>query len=351
MTLMRTTRKPQLPSIERQAVNLAPEAFIKTSFVVDGARLPIEVQPSIDGLDLVAWCQQNKHVVDEMLLKHKAILFRRFGVETINLFNNLVTALYDGSLMEYKDRSTPRQELAQKVYTSTVYPAERRIALHNEGTYWVKWPLKLIFCCINEPDEGGETPIADSSRIYNRIPPTIREKFAQKHILYVRNYNDGFGLTWQDAFQTQDHKLVEEYCYQNRIEFEWKSNNRLRTRQVRRAIAQHPRTGEYVWFNHAAFFHVSSLDPAIRDVLVREFCEEDLPYNTYYGDGSPIESSVLEALRAAYQEETVQFSWKKGDVMIIENMSVCHGRAPYSGSRKVVVAMAEPFSETPYQTT
>lgn len=337
-------RKPQLPTITRQTVKLSQEASIKTGFVLEGAHIPLEVQPAVDGFDLIAWCQYNKQLLEEMLTTHKAILFRNCGIETIEVFNKLVIALYGDSLMEYKDRSTPRQELAQNVYTSTIYPAEYRIALHNEGTYWIKWPLKLIFCCITEAAQGGETPIADSGRIYNRIPASIREKFARKNVLYVRNYNDGFGLTWQDTFQTLDRNVVEEYCRQNNIEFIWKPDNRLRTRQIRRAIAQHPKTGEHVWFNHAAFFHVSSLDELMRDALMREFREEDLPYNTYYGDGDPIEDYVLDELRAAYQNEMIQFPWKKGDVMIIENMSVCHGRAPYSGPRKVVTAMAEPFS-------
>jgi alpha-ketoglutarate-dependent taurine dioxygenase len=336
-------RKPRLPEAKRQVVNLTPEASIRTEHVVAGSRLPVGVYPAVDGFDLTGWGQQHKQFLENMLLDHKAILFRQCGVDSVERFNRFVNALYGECLMEYKDRSTPREELASNIYTSTIYPAELRIALHNEGTYWVRWPLKLIFCCITEPAQGGETPIADNRGVYNRIPKSIREKFAQKHVLYVRNYNDGLGLTWQNTFQTQDRSVVEAYCRQNDIELEWKSGDRLRTRQTRRAIAQHPKTGEQLWFNHAAFFHVSSLEPAIRDELLREFAEEDLPYNTYYGDGSPIESDVLEALRAAYQEEMVQFSWKKGDVMILENMSVCHGRAPYSGPRKVVVAMAEPF--------
>ena len=342
---MNSKIKAQKPPIPQQTDSLIRELEIKIGLVSENAHIPIEIQPASDNFDLIAWRQQNKQLLEELLLTHKAVLFRNCGIETLDLFNELVTALYGGSLMEYKDRSTPRQELAQKIYTSTVYPAEHRIALHNEGTYWNKWPLKLIFCCITEPAQGGETPIADSHKIYNRIPAPIREKFDRKKVLYIRNYNDGFGLTWQDTFQTQDRRVVEEYCRQNGIEYEWKPGDRLRTRQVRRAIATHPKTGEKVWFNHAAFFHVSSLDPLIREALLREFQEQDVPFNTYYGDGSPIESDVLEELRAAYREEMVQFPWKKGDVMILENMSVCHGRAAYSGPRKVAVAMAEPYGD------
>src|SRR5262249_8210112 len=152
----------------------------------------------------------------------------------------------------------------------------------------------------------------------------------------------GFGLSWQEVFQTSDKAAVEEHCRRNDIECEWKDGDRLRTRQVRQAVALHPQTGDLIWFNHAAFFHISTLDSPARELLLEEFREEDLPHNTYYGDGSPIENSVLDILREAYTQEKVTFTWQKGDVLLLDNMSVAHGREPFIGIRKVIVGMAEP---------
>jgi alpha-ketoglutarate-dependent taurine dioxygenase len=116
---------------------------------------------------------------------------------------------------------------------------------------------------------------------------------------------------------------------------------------VRPAITQHPTTGEKVWFNHVAFWHVSSLPAEVREALLSVFSEDELPYNTYYGDGSPIEDSIVQEIREAYAEETIAFPWQKGDLLMLDNMLVAHGRNPFSGERKVIVAMAEPF--TPVQ--
>src|SRR5205085_7017371 len=140
-----------------------------------------------------------------------------------------------------------------------------------------------------------------------------------------------------------DKSEVETYCRGKGIEVEWKENNRLRTRAVHPAVTRHPRTGEPVWFNHATFFHVTTLDASIRDALLAEFKEEDLPTNTYYGDGSPIEADVLEQLRAIYRQETISFPWRENDILMLDNMLSAHGRAPYAGARKVLVGMAEPF--------
>jgi alpha-ketoglutarate-dependent taurine dioxygenase len=110
-------------------------------------------------------------------------------------------------------------------------------------------------------------------------------------------------------------------------------------------VSRHPRTGELVWFNHATFFHVSTLEPTLRDSMLAEFPEGELPANTYYGDGSPIEPEVLDHLRAAYHAETVSFPWQAGDLLLLDNMLVAHGRAPYAGPRQILVGMAEPTAE------
>jgi alpha-ketoglutarate-dependent taurine dioxygenase len=125
---------------------------------------------------------------------------------------------------------------------------------------------------------------------------------------------------------------------------EWSGGDRLRTRQVRKAIQTHPVTGEAVWFNHAVFFHVSTLEPTTKLVLSASLSEEDLPNNTYYGDGSPIEPEVLDHLRDVYREKTVSFPWHRGDILMLDNMLVAHGRSPYQGARKILVGMSELYS-------
>jgi hypothetical protein len=98
------------------------------------------------------------------------------------------------------------------------------------------------------------------------------------------------------------------------------------------------------WFNQAHLFHVSSVEPAIRKILVAKFKEDGLPRNSYYGDGTPIEDSVLDEIRSAYAKTEVAFPWQRGDVIMIDNMLVSHGRRPFKGPRKTLVAMAEAYS-------
>ena len=114
----------------------------------------------------------------------------------------------------------------------------------------------------------------------------------------------------------------------------------MRTRQVCQAVATHPHTGEAVWFNQAHLFHVSSLEAEIRESLL---ASDEPPRNAYYGDGSPIEDVVLDEVRAAYAKEAVVFPWQRGDILVVDNMLTAHGRRPYRGARKIVVAMGRAF--------
>src|SRR5262245_35230867 len=328
----------------RRLIKLSEDAIVKMGFPVPGRDLPLEIRPSVDGIDLPRWAGKKRPWLENLLARNGGILFRDFPGVSVEPFREFVKATSNGEMLEYRDRSTPRIEIGDRIYTSTEYPASHSIALHNEGTYWLKWPQKIYFYCQNPPAEGGETVIADVRRVYNRISPQVRERFRKTGVCYWRNFNDGVSLTWRATFQTDEKSEVEEYCRRNDIGFEWKYADRLRTRQVRPAIYKHPLTGEPVWFNHAAFFHVSSLEPEIRDAFLAEFRREELPYNTYYGDGSEIEGDALEEIRRAYEEEKVSFKWQACASLRLDNMLVAHGREPYTGSRRILVGMADPVS-------
>jgi alpha-ketoglutarate-dependent taurine dioxygenase len=95
-------------------------------------------------------------------------------------------------------------------------------------------------------------------------------------------------------------------------------------------------------------FHLSNLEPQVRDALLSEFKEDELPRNVFYGDGSSIETSILDEIRELYNQIAVTFSWQKGDVLMLDNFLTSHGREPYQGPRKILVALADFFTSGEY---
>jgi Taurine catabolism dioxygenase TauD, TfdA family. len=330
--LMNTKPKP---------LDLSKKGLVDISLLRPDLSLPLVIQPAVRDVDPAQWALNNREFIESKLLSHAAILFRGFAVASISDFATFITAI-SPELVDYADPSTPRSEVGEKVYTSTEYPDEQSIELHNEMSYSRSWPMKVGFFCVTPPQSGGETPIADSRRVLRRIAPEISAEFVEKKIMYVRNYGRILGLPWQTVFKTTIREEVEARCREANIEFAW-HGDQLRTRYICQPTALHPRTGEEVWFNQAHLHHLSALDPAVRESLLSTVSEDDLPFNTLFGDGSPIDPTLLAHVRESYREETVSFAWREGDILLLDNMLAAHGRAPFVGPRKIAVAMSETF--------
>lgn len=324
------------PVTSRDTVQVGPLA---------GATLPLVFQATVGGMNLATWAAGagQRAMIEERLRQHGGLLFRGFQVQTVEDFRAFAVAI-SSKLVSYSERSSPRTQMSEGVYTSTDHPHYQPILLHTEQSYTLDWPMKIMFFCRVAPQAGGRTPIADTRRILSRLDPAIVERFTRKEVMYIRNYNQGLGLPWQEVFQTEDPRVVSAHCEEAGISYEWLGGGRLRTRQVRPAVRRHPVTGEAVWFNHALFFHVSGLTPEVRAAMLAAVTEEELPYMTSYGDGSPIEPETLDALRAAYEGEQVSFPWQAGDVLLLDNMLAAHGRESFTPPRVVLTVMADPFS-------
>jgi alpha-ketoglutarate-dependent taurine dioxygenase len=297
----------------------------------------IEFRPEVEGLSLREWLATNRASVVDKLQTTGALLFRDFSPQTIGGFEDSLRQIA-GELVDYSYRSTPRTQVSGRIYTSTAYPAHQTIPLHNEMSYSRQWPMVIGFFCVEPSREGGETPVADSRRVFAKIDPAIREEFSRKQVMYVRNYDDELDLSWREVFQTDSRAEVEEYCARAGMTAEWRGENGLRTSQVCQAVARHPVTGEMVWFNQAHLFHVSSLASEVRTSLQSEAAGSE-PRNAFYGDGTEIDEASLSQIRSVYESETVTFSWQANDVLILDNMLTAHGRRPYRGSRQIVVGM------------
>jgi alpha-ketoglutarate-dependent taurine dioxygenase len=285
--------------------------------------------------DPTAWAVEHAGELRAALAEHGLLMLRALPVE-LGAFHAVVETV-GGKMLEYTERSTPRTAVSGTIYTSTDYPADQAIPMHNENSYSDRWPAALFFFCEQAATVGGATPVADSRAVLRLLPARLRENFRQG-VLYTRTFRDGLGLSWQEAFQTQDRRAVEDYCVGHRMQFEWIEDG-LRTRQRRPATLVDPGSGEEVWFNQANLFHISSLDPEIRETLLEAYDERDLPRNAYLGDGGALSEEQVQTVNAAYAQAAVALPWEPGSVLMVNNTLMAHGRQPYSGARRILVAM------------
>lgn len=312
---------------------------------VPGKDLPLLIRPAGEGADLLAMAAGHRSLIRERLLRHGGVLFRGFPGVTVDTFRQLIVVL-SGDPLEYHERSSPRHEVGHSIYTSTDYPPGQSIFLHNEQSYNVTWPLHIYFHCAVAAPAGGATPLADCRNVYKRLSAGARARLEAEGYCYARHFGGVLGVPWREAFGTSERSAVEEYCRANDIDFAWGGADALSTRQVRPAVRAHPETGEPTWFNHLTFFNVSTLDEETAEALL-SFGRDQLPNNTYYADGSDLEPELLAELRSAYLAEQVSFRWQAGDILMLDNMLVAHGREAFTPPRDVVVGMAAPTRDEP----
>ena len=77
-------------------------------------------------------------------------------------------------------------------------------------------------------------------------------------------------------------------------------------------------------------------DAELNAVALRE---DELRLNAFHGDGSSLSPSALEHIREVTRAEAAFFPWRAGDILIVDNMLACHGRMPFTGARKILLAM------------
>lgn len=307
---------------------------------------PLEIKPDEVGVaaspqGLAAYLDSlSGDGLSDLLVREKALVFRGFGMTQERLDPAMDRLL--PNRLAYVHGNSPRTKVGRNVYTSTEYPPELTISMHNELSYAHTWPSRLLFCCVTRPQTGGATPVVDGVRWLESLRPEIRAAYAGG-VLYTQNLHDGYGLgkSWQDTFETDDRSQVETFLKSTEAEWEWRADGTLRVTQLRPSTVRHPVTGVEVWFNQSDQWHPAALGDDTAAELAQIMPEEELPQSVRFADGSPIPADHVIEVRDKGLEAAVDCDWEAGDLMLIDNVLVAHGRRPFTGSRRVLVAMSD----------
>lgn len=321
---------------------------VKSHYLDSDGKMPLLVEPSgnheANPGALMAWLEEHRSLFDTWLHLDGALLLRGFGVDTPDAFHAVAAAVRP-ELMNYVGGDSPRSSVGDRVYTSTEFPPDMEIGLHNELSYTRSWPSCVFFCCLVAAERGGETHIADGRRVLAELDPAVRERFATRGVIYRQHLRDagvsGPGKSWQESFETDRRAEVERVCRDQEMEFHW-TDRGLHTAVRNPGVLTHPATGEACWFNQADMWHGTFDTVKAQEEIVGDGIGEEDPLGCHatYGDGSEIPRTDLEAVRSACGRSEVAFPWRAGDLLILDNILTMHGRKPFEGARRVLVAMA-----------
>ena len=357
---------PSVDSLPTPCPTTESDTVLTTSLLPDTPGLPIVVQPeqdhSLQGLQELV--HREADAVTDIMQHVGAILFRGFDVQNAEQFQAFAACVTE-KFVDYRRGASPRKQVKGQVYTSTEAPRQVPIALHCELSYSATYPDRILFYCETPPTKQGQTPIADMQRVYEALNPRIRQQFEQRGIRLIQNVSGKRNWrtyrTWQEMFNTDDRAFVEDFCRKDGTECHWKPDGTLQMFAVRAATIDHPGTGQKIWFNSAHNVHdswswefrhagkpwLARLAALAERVRRRRRHPDDFPNHCQYGDGGEIALADMEHIRQVLWDHAILFDWQRGDVLLLDNLRVSHGRMPFEGPRRILVAMGQSKSTTP----
>ncbi|MEU6667432.1 TauD/TfdA family dioxygenase [Streptomyces sp. NPDC046727] len=304
----------------------------------DGSRLVLE--PGRTPLLQLPHQELPAPAVRQLLTRHGAVLLRGLGLTAPA---DLARAAHTLGVTPVPEREgfAARDDFGQGVYSASRWPADEPMCMHHELSYADEVPGIALFGCLKAPRHGGGTALADAARVLAALPAELVDPFARHGWLLARHYGE-VGVSWAEAFGTEDREAVSAYCRDHAVSHRWLPDGSLRTLQRRAAVVDHPALGERLWFNQIAFLNEFTMDATVREYLVSLYGPDALPFTTFHGDGTPVPEQAVQAINDTYAAATVSEPWQAGDVLVLDNLRMAHSREAYQGEREIVALFGDP---------
>ena len=287
----------------------------------------------------VEWVKQNADAMEALARQHGAVLFRDFPLLGAEGFDAFVSAFELPNFPYKKSFSNAvRVNRTERVFSANEAPADVQILFHHEMAQTPIYPRILFFFCEVAPERGGATPLCRSDVLLERLEKECPEFVQNCEELGLRYTNvmplendpqSGMGRSWKSTLRVETKEEAEERLKEYGYTSEWLPDSCLRATTPVLPCVREVSGGRRSFFNQliAAFYgwKDSRNDPsdAIR-----------------FGDGSRLDREAMMRAVQISEELTFPHNWQVGDVVLIDNTIVMHGRQPFEGTRKVLASLA-----------
>jgi len=187
------------------------------------------------------------------------------------------------------------------------------------------------FYCEKAASSGSQTTVCDGYDVWEKMPDNLKNLFDTKEIMYCR-YIEG------DKWKKMAKNLVPSANSEEEVTLDaflsLVDNNGFRVEL---------QEDESVYYEYS-----TSAVRSNKNVNKKSFANSILgPSYNYqapiikFSDGMPIEEDVHDALESIFEESTVEIDWQSGDVLVIDNIHIMHGRRAIEDvDRKLFNAMS-----------
>lgn len=257
--------------------------------------------------------------VVEVFQESGAVLFRGFGAESSDF--PAFTARFSSATLGRLHLGQNRREVADDADTSTVNLGMQHVGPHAELGYSPQRPDLLWFYCARPPASGGETTLFDGIEVWKSLPDALREKFAMTELLY------SFEATGQDEWPLFTGVLADR-------------DRTLDLLAAERGVSYTTRDDDAIDIS----YRVPAAKPS-RYQGVPAFSNSIIPNlsgTVSFADGTPVRSGDRLSILRTCDDLITPVGWRQGDVIMIDNSRMMHGRLPFSDpSREIHIRMTK----------
>jgi alpha-ketoglutarate-dependent taurine dioxygenase len=316
------------------------------TLAVDGQQRHPEAFPLVYGLnapgatmsDVTSWLRgESERLVDTLSL-HGAILLRGLPVEDANDFDAVIRA-FGLKSFTYKDSlsNAVRVNRTELVFTANEAPPDVSIYLHHEMAQTPLFPSRLFFFCEKAPEAAGETPVCRSDVLLSQLErrdPAFVEACLRLGVRYSNvmpaedDGQSGQGRSWCSTLGARSEQQAEARLDSLGYRHEWLGDGSLRATTPPLPAVRTLADGRRVFFNQ--------LIAAFRGW---KDARNDPRKSIAFADGSAIPTTGMQTAIELADELSYDIAWQTGDVALIDNFLVMHGRRPFVGERRVLASL------------
>ena len=300
----------------------------------------VQIEATITNAESAAsWLSSERERLLNILAREGAVLLRGLPLSNALDFDACVVALELENFTYAESLSNAvRVNKTERVFTANEAPPELEIFLHHEMAQTPTYPSKLLFFCEHSSDTGGSTPLCQSERLLKQLRdkvPQLIDDLQSKGVQYTNvmpasaDLGSGQGRSWQNTLGSKSKTSAETRLRDLNYTWEWLQDENLKvTTPVLPAIRRLD-DGRKVFFNQLIAAYQGWKDSRNQDSKKIQF-----------GDGSDITEESMDDVCEIAEKITYDHFWQKGDLLLVDNFLVMHGRRPFFGTRKVLASLS-----------
>jgi len=330
------------------------------------------------------WIEAHRSVVTGWLNVYGGVLLRGFPATDAAQFERVALA-YSDRLNNIYLGTSPREPVngSEYVFTASEFEAWKVVPQHCEMSFLPRPPEHIFFFASAMPNHmvGGETPLVDMRAVAEEMGAAARLAFLERGIRYIRHYpsvESRHPIDTYDFFKTKPYQrmfahvdasnqaAVEAESRRQGFEPSWGTRGILKLTHEMDSFRTHPTTGEQVWHNHLGVLHSAAWADefayaaqhlnSVRYALIAHLFygldalalmlvgAEALGQHVTHRGGEPIAAEHVWHARRLMWRHTVTTPWQQGDMIIIDNFRLAHGRMPFmaDGERRLWAIWTHP---------